>query len=256
MKKSLYTIALFGLVLLSLTGCNSERSKLRKMIAQINAECPIPLGSIGQMDKAQYRSNRVTFFYTIVGLDNLNNFKNNREAFHQFMLENYRSNSDEAFCRLLEVIVNAQADLDVVFGIENGETFTLQFTWQELKDNMPTSTSDPESYLQSAVASARMQLPITYGYGDGMVCTNIDLDSMYYTYYIDCDENQLDLNEMQQSIEENHEALVEMLTSSTDPSFVKMMHTLKATKRGLRYFYTGTSSDKEAVVTIAPEELK
>lgn len=256
MKKTLYSIVLFGLILLGLSGCNSERSKLRKMIAQINDECPIPLGSIGQMDKAQYRGNQVTFFYTIVGLDNLNNFKNNREAFHQFMLDNYRNNSDEQFRQLLEVIVGAQADLDVVFGIENGETFTLQFTLQELKANMPTASGDPESYLQSAVASARMQLPITYGCGEGMVCTDIGLDSMYYTYYISCDENQLDLNEMQQSIEENHEALVEMLTSSTDPSFAKMMQTLKATGRGLRYFYTGSTSGKEAVVTIAPEELK
>jgi hypothetical protein len=35
-----------------------------------------------------------------------------------------------------------------------------------------------------------------------------------------------------------------------------MMETLKATNRGLRYFYMGTTSGKEAVVTIAPEELK
>jgi len=256
MKKSLSIIIVFCLILLGLTSCNSEKSELRKMIAQLNTECPIPLGSIGQMDKAEYKSDKVTFFYTIVGLDNLNNFRNNEEAFHKFMLDNYRNNSDEVFRQLLEAIVEAEAGLDVVFGIENGESFTLQFTYEELKANMPEAEGDPESYLQSAVASARMQLPITYGYGDGMVCTNIDLDSMYYTYYIDCDEDQLDLNEMQQSIEENHEIMVELLTSSTDPSFVKMMQTLKATNRGLRYFYTGTTSGKEAVVTIAPDELK
>ncbi|MBQ2538517.1 MAG: hypothetical protein II555_00215 [Bacteroidales bacterium] len=256
MKKTLSLLTLFCLILLGLASCNNEKSELKKLIAQLNTECPIPLGSIGQMDKADYKSDKVTFYYTIVGLDNLNNFKNNQEAFHQFMLDNYRNNSDESFRQLLEAIVEADAGLDVVFSIENGESFTLQFTCEELKANMPEANGDPESYLQSAVASARLQLPITYGYGDGMVCTNIDLDSMYYTYYIDCDEDQLDLNEMQQSIDENHEAMVEMLTSSTDPSFVKMMETLKATNRGLRYFYTGTTSGKEAVVTIAPEELK
>lgn len=256
MKKSITLIALICLVLAGLTSCNSDKSELRKMIAQLNTECPIPLGSIGQMDKAEYRSNKVTFYYTIVGLDNLNNFKNNQEAFHNFMLDNYRSNSDEDFRQLLESIVEAEAGLDVVFSIENGDTFTLTFTNEELKANMPETEGDPESYLQSAVTSARMQLPITYGYGDGMVCSNIELDSLYFTYYIDCDENQLDLNEMQQSIEENHAGLVEMLTSSTDPSFVKMMQTLKATNRGLRYFYTGTSSGKEAVVVISPEELQ
>ena len=46
-----------------------------------------------------------------------------------------------------------------------------------------------------------------------------------------------------------------MLTASSDPSFVKMMNMLKATQRGLRYFYKGTTSDKEAIVTIESEEL-
>lgn len=258
MKKSISSILIFCLILLglTLTGCSDQKRELRKMISQLNTECPIPLGSIGQMDNAKYHNNKVTFNYTIVGLDNLDNYRNNEVAFHNFMLDNYRNNSDEDFRQLLEAIVAAEAGLDVVFRIENGDSFTLHFTYEELKANMPQEEGDPETYLQSAVESARMQLPITYGYGDGMVCSNIELDSAYFTYYIDCDEDQLDLNEMQQSIEENHQSFVEMISSSNDPSFVKMLQTLKATNRGLRYFYTGTTSGKEAVVTIAPEELK
>ncbi len=256
MKRTTILLSLCCLLLLGLTSCNSNKRDLRKLIDQLNTECPIPLGSLGQMDRAEYKADKVTFYYTIVALDNLDNFRNNQEAFHQFMLDNYRSNSDESFRQLLEGIVAAEADLDVVFAIESGDTFTLQFTYEELKANMPQEVGDPESYLQSAVATARMQLPITYGYGDGMVCSNIELDSLYFTYYIDCDEEQLDLNEMQQSIEENRDAMVEMITSSTDPSFAKMMETLKATHRGLRYLYCGTSSGKEASLTLSPEELK
>jgi len=253
--KRLSAIALFCLILLGVTSCRNDKSELEKMIDQLNTECPIPLGSIGQMDNATYKNHKVTFNYTIVGLDNLDNYKNNQEAFHNFMLDNYRSNSDEDFRQLLETIVEAEASLDVVFSIESGDSFTLSFSNEELKANMPQTNGDPETYLQSAVQSARMQLPITYGYGEGMVCSNIELDSLFFTYYIDCDENLLDLNEMQQSIEENHKGLVELLTSSNDPSFMKMLETLKATNRGLRYFYTGTTSGKEAVVTITPEEL-
>ncbi len=256
MKKTTTLLTLCCLLLLGLASCNSEKKELRSLVSQLNSECPIPLGSLGQMDKAEYKANKVTFYYTIVGLDNLDNFKNNQEAFHRFMLDNYRSNSDESFRQLLEGIVGAEADLDVVFAIESGDAFTLQFTCEELKANMPQSEGDPESYLQSAVATARMQLPITYGYGDGMVCSNIELDSLYFTYYIDCDEEQLDLNEMQQSIEDNRAAMVEMITCSTDPSFVEMMRTLKDTHRGLRYLYVGTASGKEASLTLSPEELR
>ena len=38
-------------------------------------------------------------------------------------------------------------------------------------------------------------------------------------------------------------------------AFVRMMNMLKETNRGLRYLYTGTTSGKEALVSIESEEL-
>ena len=237
-----------------LTGCQNDYQKqLKLMVESLNKECPIPLGAMGHMTEASYNGTTVTFNYSLTGLFDAESLEQNQEQFHQYMLDNYRSNSDESFRQLLNAIVEAKASLDVVFAIDGGKEVTLHFTNEELANNMPSYIGDPETYLQSTLQSTRLQLPITYS--EGMICTRIELDSAYFTYYFDCDEEQFDINEMQFSAEQNHDAVKEMLTSSSDPSFVKMMNMLKATNRGLRYFYTGTTSGKEAIVAIESEEL-
>lgn len=254
-RKLTFLLLCCGLSLCLLTGCGGPKSKLRGLVSELNESCPIPLGAIGQMEGVSYKRNEVTFRYALVGIDNLDNFRNRKEEFHRFMLDSYRNNLNDAFRQLFGTIVEAEAGLVVVMNIESGDTFSLYFTPEQLKANMPEEEGDPESYLQESVRSEQFKLPITDGFGDGMVCSNIELDTAYYTYYIDCDEEQLDLREMQQSIEENYDEMVEMLVSSSDPSFVKLMQMLKATGRGLRYFYTGTTSGKEAVFVVSTDAL-
>ena len=254
MRKRSFLIPILFLLSLSLVGCQNDYQKqLRLMIEGHNSECPIPLGVIGHMDKASYNGDIVTFSYTLTGVFDNKTFNENSDEFHQYMLNNYRSNSDESFRQLLKAIVEAKAELDVVFTIVDGESHTLHFTNQELADNLPSYISDPEAFLQSALQSTQLQLPLTYS--EGMICTAIDMDSNYYTYYFECDESLFDINEMQQSAEENHEAVKQMLTTSNDPSFIKLMQMLNATHRGLRYLYTGTTSGKKAIVTISSDEL-
>ena len=237
-----------------LMGCQNDYQKqLKLMIESLNTECPIPLGAMGHMTKAEYDGTTVTFNYLLTGLFTAENFEQNQEQFHQYMLDSYRNNSDESFRQLLNAIVNAKADLNVVFTLEGEKELTLHFTCDELAANLPSYVTDPETYLQSILQSTQIQLPFTYS--EGMICTHIELDSAYFTYYFDCDEDLFDINEMQFSAEQNHDAMREMLTTSSDPSFIKMIEMLKATQRGLRYFYTGTTSGKEAIVTIESEEL-
>ena len=247
-----YLISL--LLVLTLTACQNDYQKhLRLLVNNLNEECPIPLGAIGHMDKAEYDGATVTFHYTLTGVFDIQSFSANQEQFHQYMLDNYRSNSDESFRQLIGAIVKAEANLKVVFSSQNCDPITLHFTSQELSDNMPTFMGDPEAYLQSSLQAMKLQLPMTYS--EGMVCSRVELDSNYFTYYFDCDENLFDINEMEFSATQNHDAVREMLTSSSDPSFVRMMNMLKETNRGLRYLYTGTTSGKEALVSIESEEL-
>lgn len=223
------------------------------MMDSLNDECPIPLGAIGHMEYAQYNGNTVTFHYSLTGVFDINNFTSNQEQLHQYILNNYRNNSDESFRQLLQAIVKAEADLDLIFEVEEGDTFTIHFTCDELSDNMPSFVGDPETYLQSTIESHRIQLPITYA--EGMIIKEIDLNDEFLTYYIECDEDLYNINEIQQSALEYHEDLKTMIINSSDPSFVRTIEMLKVTNRGLRYIYIGTLSAKEAVIAITSEEL-
>ena len=231
---------------------NDSQKHLQQLVEELNSECPIPLGAIGQMDDAKYVGDLVTFNYTLAGSVDINSFRDKGEQFHQFMLDNYRNNSDENFRQLLKAIVAADAALDVVFGVE-GDSYKLHFTNEELSQNLPSFVGDPETYLQSALQTTRMQLPLTYS--EGVVCTRVELDGNYFTYYFDCDESLLNIADMQRSVEENREGMKALITSSNDPSFIKMMNMLKQSHRGLRYLYQGTTSGAVAVVAIESDEL-
>ena len=236
-----------------LCSCQSESQKhLRQLVEELDAECPIPLGAMGQMDCARYDGDVVTFDYTLTGSVNINSFRDKGEQFRQFMLDNYRTNSDENFRQLFNAIVAAEASLDVVFGVE-GDSYKLHFTNEELSQNIPAFVGDPETYLQSVLQTTLMQLPLIYS--EGVVCTNAELDSQYFTYHFDCDEGLLDIGEMQRSVEENHEGMKQLVTSSSDPSFIKMMNMLKQSHRGLRYRYRGSTTGEAAEVVIESEEL-
>ena len=80
------------------------------MVESLNKECPIPLGAMGHMTEATYNGTTVIFHYLLTGLFDDATFEQNQEQFHQYMLDNYRNNSDESFRQLLNAIVNAKAE--------------------------------------------------------------------------------------------------------------------------------------------------
>ena len=81
--------------LICLTSCQNDYQKyLSLMIESLNKECPIPLGAIGHMEKASYDGSTVTFNYTLTGIYDAESLEQNQEQFHQYMLDNYRSNSE------------------------------------------------------------------------------------------------------------------------------------------------------------------
>lgn len=254
MKRTFLHIILACSILISLTGCDSNTLRLKKLIKELNKECPMPLGEIGQMNKAVYRGNTVIFEYTIndgllkrqyIDDDLLQDIDN----LHQFMIISYCTNTDTTFRQLMKAIVDAKADLRVIFSNMNVETI---FTNEELAQCL-NSDDNPESALQNIMEGIRLQMPIQLS--EGMVNSAVSMDEEYFSYSIQCNEDLIDINDVQANEEEAKAAMKELIETSTDPTFVRMIELLRTTHRGLAYHYIGTTSGKESVICITPEEL-
>lgn len=255
MRKPLIHIILSCCLLVCLTGCSNNSQELSRLIRELNKECPMPLGEIGQMDKASYHGNTVVFEYTINSEST--NFLEQADVavLHNFMLNSYSTNTDTTFRALLKAIVDAKADLHVIFYSGNEEERTaveIVFSNEELAQCL-NSDSSPEAALQNIMEGIRMQMPIQLS--EGMVNSAIEMDEEYLSYSIQCNEDLVDINDVQANEEEAKAAMQELIATSTDPTFVKMIELLRTTHRGLAYHYIGTTSGKESVISITPDEL-
>lgn len=253
MKKLFTYFTLITLMLATFSSCDSAQRDLRKLVKSMNEECPMSLGDSGQLVSTTYKDNVVTLNYSLRGVEGLKNFDENYDMYHSMMLESYRNTSDSSFVHILQSIVKAKASLDVVFRCDNQKKFRLSFTTDELKKNMPCDDSDPESYLCNFVERGHMELPSKFA--EGMMGTDMILDKTSLTYLFECDETIFNMDEMQQSAIENHDSMRDMMLSSTDPNTIKMIDMLKQTHRSIRYVYRGTTSGKEAIFSVSPEEM-
>lgn len=252
-KKIITHITLITLILATLCSCNEAKRDLKKLVDQLNSECPMTLGDSGQMVGTTYKDDVVTLNYHLRGIEGLKNFDENYEMYHQMMLESYAGTADPKFQSILNAIVDADASLEVVFRCEGDKEFRLKFTHEELAQIIPGSNVDPDTYLANFVEKAKMELPSTVG--QGMIGTDILLDKEALSYIFECDELLCDFEKMSQSIVENHDNMRDMMLSSTDPNTVRLLDMLKASHRAIRYVYRGTTSGQEVVFEVSSKEM-
>ena len=252
MKKVLHLLTAL-LLLVSLSGCHHDK-ELQKMIDQLNEECPIALGIVGQMDNAEYSGNTVTFNYTVLSnLINMDAIRSNMDEFHNYMLENYKTNYDRDFQMLMDAIVKAGADLVVVFKQEDGQSITLNFTAEELAANVPQDDGSPEQALETIVKSARMQLPMTYP--NGMTNTDVKLEKDHFVYVYKCGPNH-NLDTLSANAEDCRKEIKELIDGHVDASFDQMVELLRLTHRGLMYRYIGADDSTRVVeIALGPDEI-
>ena len=236
-----------------LVGCNNG-NELKKIVFEIDKRCPYSLGDWATLDQVKYVDNLVTMTYTTSeGIIDYDAVKANEEAFRTNTLMSYANNSDAGFKKMIDAIIKADADLNVVFNNEVGEEITMHFTSDELKTNRPTSDADPEKQLKSIMESTRLQTPSVVD--EGLVLTDVVLDANYFTYVYDCDESEYDIDEMLSNIQEMKEAVLEDAIESGGTLAKNFFNLLKITHRGLAYKYVGSTSGKTCLVCFEPDEL-
>lgn len=216
--------------------------------------CPMSIGEYITCEAVDYANNTVTMTYGVSeGMLDFEALRANEETFRNNMLVGYANNHNtEAFKKLLQYIVDADANMQMIFKCEGEEPLTLLFTADEIKKVLTETDGDAEQLLQLSVDNARLQTPMTID--EGIVMTDVVLDANNCTYVYSCDESLYDFDVLNENIGVVKQALLEEL-SPNDPAIKQLLDLLSATHRGLVYQYVGTTSGKTCTVYFSVEEL-
>ena len=205
------------------------------------------------MKEITYQDHKVTMTYEVYNdLLQLNSLRENKEAVHNNFLVGYACTDEEGTKKLIDAIIEAKADLYVIFSDEFGENFSLHFTADELKANRIDMEEDHDKYLKICADNAKLQTPQEID--EGLTMVDVTLDSQYFIYIYSCDEQIYDIDMLTENYDELKKILINDLDFS-NPVIVKLCNKLKETNRGLAYKYIGNTSGKVLTVHIAPDEL-
>lgn len=246
-------ILIAAVLAMAFSACSND-SQLKRLVQLMDKSCPFSAGESITMDKVAYDGHAVTINYFVKeGVLNFDQIRANEETFRANMLLGYANDTEVGFKKLMDAIVKAGAALNIVFNSESDGSVTLHFTSEELKANRPTSEGNPEMKLKINADNARLQTPAVVA--DGMVMTDVTLDSHYYTYVYSCDESIYDMDALMESISEMKEAIMEDVLGEDDMITKGMIGLLKDTGRGFAFKYVGTTSGKTVTVYVKPDEL-
>ena len=249
MKKNFLYLVVATLALL-LVSC--DNMKLKKMIRETNKICPIRFSEWITIDNVDYTNNTVTITYTIDDdLMNFDDVRANEKTFRDNMLITFANNNEDDFKKLIDEIINAKVNLNLIFKKNKGDSYTMHVTLDDLKANRPGASADPERMLKAKIDIAQSQTPQVVE--EGMVMTDINLDKMALTYVYICDETVYDIDLLQENSNILKESIFEEF--NYDPLFKDMINLLIATNRQLVYKCVGSFSGKSCSISINPREI-
>ena len=248
-----FRIFIFALLTVFLLGCKND-TKLRAYTEVLNRLCPISLGKYATMDDVTYADGTVTMTYTVAdGVMNYESVRNNEDVFRRNMITSFANNDDENLKKLLDAIIDADAQMCVVFKEKEEDGMTVCFTAEELKEGTADQPDDPYILLQSLLDNTKLQTP--HRLAEGLVMTDVRLDGNYFVYVYECDEDLYDIGMMQQNLSFLKQAVMSELNPD-DALLGQMIDVLQKTGKGLAYQYTGSKSGQTATVYIESDELK
>lgn len=229
-------------------------SKLKELINKMREMCPIVLNEAMTLDEVKYDGGVVTMNYVFQeGFMDFEGIRANQEAVRHNLLIGYANSTEEGFKSVVDAMIEADADLCVIYNSKGEERIVMRFSAKELKANRPTDNSDPEKYLKSLADNDRLETP--YVFDTGMIVVDVILDAHYYIEVIECDEMLYDMDIIMKYSSALKKEWLDGIHGLDDHVSNKMRKLLKNTNRGLARKYIGSSSRKTCMICIDPNEL-
>ena len=254
MKKLIISILVLHLMLpYVFCGSNVQKNKkeLKNIIKEVSKECPIQVDQYTSIVNMEYSHNTIVITYG-VGLMNWDAFRSNEAALRSNILLGFANQQNEFFKKFIEAVIRANVDMRLIFIDGKGRNFSVYFTVEELKANMPGVDADPEMLLKSVYDNVKMQIPMEVV--KGLTIKDVQLDKKSFVYIYECDESIIDIDNLNNNLSEIKKGIIENIVVN-GVTLQSLTSGIKATNRNLVYKYVGSSSGKTVIVSIESDEL-
>jgi len=263
-QSQLLTIMLMSVMLL-FAGCkDGKRSqsdddraesleKLERVAKEVNRQCPISLGDMGQVTSIVFDDNTLTYNYDInETYADVEALSQNEEQMKRSMLTMI-SGGNSDMTKLVNMVIDADAEMSFVMkGNRSGATARATLSAAELEEALSYEAT-PEEVLLSAIESTNLQMPMLAD--EGLLLTEVKLDGDYVTYVCETDERLYDIDQMTDSRVQIKASMFSMI-SEMGPVEKTFMQKIVAAGKSLRYLYVGTTTGKQLAIDISTNEVR
>ncbi|MBO4463866.1 MAG: hypothetical protein J5797_06690 [Prevotella sp.] len=171
--------------------------KLSDKAVLFNSQCPVSLGSLGEMTSLTFEDDLLLFSYDInEDYFNVATLAQDRQAMKDNM-KTMLSNPNEAVREIMELVIDADSKLKVTMhGKTTDAVASATFNADELEKILNTEVS-PQEKLAISIASTQAQLPLNAD--AGMMITELKKEGDDVVYVVEMDESMYTVSMVRES---------------------------------------------------------
>lgn len=243
------------LVFTMLMLCACAESKLEKLIKEVNRECPVSMGSAGEITSFILEDGNLVVDYmvdeTLINLEILD--KNPALLKENAILMCKNATGD--LQTLLSLLVEEGAGWKLKYkGKSTGKELSISLDAEEIKEAMEATEEEknPMEFLKQQLEITNLQCPIQID--KGMTITGLTIDGWYVVYNVKINESLYSIEALAANLPEVKKNIVKTL-STEDPAIQTFLDACKQANKGIAYKYFGETSGKKCMVKIPVSEL-
>lgn len=251
MKQNIFLATLVAFITL-LTSCGE--SKLQKIVEATNMECPMSMGTLGEVTSIELEDGSVVFNYSVnenvVNIDFLNEKPDMMKRNAAMMFKSPTGDIKMMFDALEE----ENAGLILRYkGKSSGKIASISLSRKEIVElGNSTDEKDPEIVLESQVETTNAQCPMQIA--PGMVITHLSIESDCVVYNVECDESSYSIAAIRSNKEQVKQGIINSIDPN-DPTMAMFIKICKDAEKDIAYRYIGDNSGEACIIKINASEL-
>lgn len=256
LKNSGKVMLLACLSLVLLTGC-SQKSKLKISIEIANKQCPIMVGTTGEISSITFDGTNV-IYSMLMNEDylDLDALEKNPDAMKLAVAAMFKNPKGD-IKQMLEMVVDTKSGIKFIYkGKNSGKEVECLLGTEDLENILNQKVSDKESdqkKLEELVNVTNVSCPMKVDEATTLDKLTIEADNVVYNYTVD--EKTVDIDALRSNEAQMKQSIKGSLNVS-EPALRMFLEACVKDNKGLSYRYVGDTSGNSTEFTLSVSEIK